>query len=78
MARAAYNHVAMMLPSLTIGRMGRKRTSDRHKTKMFSVRLPEQVMEQLRAIAEKNRRTITAELIISLEKHFRDEDAKQK
>lgn len=53
--------------------MGRKRTGDRHKTKMFSVRLPKQVMDTLRDIAEKNRRTITAELIIALEKHSRDE-----
>lgn len=76
MRYGAYNEIAMLLPPLTIGRMGRKRTGDRHATKMFSVRLPKPVMDKLRAIADKNRRTITAELIISLEKHFRDEDKK--
>lgn len=69
--------IAMIHAPVTISGMGRKRTSDRHKTKMFSVRLPKEVMEQLRGIAERNRRTITAELIMSLEKHFRDDKAEQ-
>jgi hypothetical protein len=50
--------------------MPAKRASDRHKRKTVSFRLPEQLMDQLRALARKNRRTLSGEAQIAFEQHL--------
>jgi hypothetical protein len=48
----------------------RKSSSDRHQQKTVSFRLPGPLVEQLRALAGRNRRTQSGELQIALEKHL--------
>lgn len=52
--------------------MPKQTPKDRHKTKSLGVRLDEAVIEQFRELAKKNRRTLTAELLLALERHLRD------
>ncbi len=45
-------------------------TEDRHKHKPLGLRLNVRVMNAMRQLAEKNRRTLTAEMEIALEKYL--------
>jgi predicted DNA-binding protein len=47
-----------------------KKTSDRHKQKTVSFRLPEPLMELFRTLAERNRRTLSGEVRVAIEKHL--------
>jgi hypothetical protein len=47
-----------------------KKTSDRHKQKTVSFRLPEHLMEVFRTLAEQNRRTLSGEVRIAIENHL--------
>lgn len=49
-----------------------KKNSDRHKQKTVSFRLPEALMAQFRLLAEQNRRTLSGEAQLALEKHLTD------
>lgn len=46
--------------------------NDRHKLRLMGLRLPDELQASLRALAAKNRRTLTAEIQIALEKHLAD------
>ena len=46
-----------------------KKLGGRQKTVSF--RLPEDLMEQMRALAKENRRTLSGEVQIAIEKHLR-------
>ncbi len=46
------------------------KSSDRHKQKTVSFRLPEDLMELFRALASRNRRTLSGEVRIAIEKHL--------
>lgn len=43
---------------------------DRHQQKTVSFRLPEPLTAQLRALAQRNRRTLSGEVQMALEKHL--------
>jgi predicted DNA-binding protein len=47
-----------------------KKSSDRHRQKTVSFRLPEALMERFRALARKNRRTLSGEAQVALESHL--------
>jgi hypothetical protein len=47
-----------------------KRSIDRHKQKTVSFRLPEELMESFRALADRNRRTLSGEVRIAIENHL--------
>jgi predicted DNA-binding protein len=47
----------------------RKKT-DRHRHKTVSFRLAEELMHQLRLLAEQNRRTLSGEVRLALENHL--------
>jgi len=47
-----------------------RKSTDRHKQRTVSFRLPEQVMEQLRLLAKKNRRTLSGEAQLAFEHHL--------
>jgi hypothetical protein len=47
-----------------------KNRTDRHTQKTVSFRLPESLMEQLRALADQNRRTLSGEVRVALESHL--------
>jgi hypothetical protein len=48
-----------------------KKKSDQQRQKTVSFRLPEELMEPLRVLAKKNRRTQSGELQIAIEAHLR-------
>ena len=50
--------------------MPTKKNSDRHKQKTVSFRLPEALMEYFRALARRNRRTLSGEVRIAIENHL--------
>jgi hypothetical protein len=47
-----------------------KKSSDRHKQKTVSFRLPENLMELFRVLASRNRRTLSGEVRIAIENHL--------
>jgi predicted DNA-binding protein len=47
-----------------------KRTTDRHKQKTVSFRLPEGLMDSFRKLADRNRRTLSGEVRIAIENHL--------
>jgi predicted transcriptional regulator len=49
------------------------RPGDRHMKKTYAMRLDEQLMEQVKLLAERNRRTSTMEVTIAIEKHLAEE-----
>jgi hypothetical protein len=52
------------------GTMGAKKPpTDRHKQPRLTLRLPQEAGAVLRRIARKNHRTMTAEVLLALEKH---------
>lgn len=52
--------------------MAKKLKKDRHLTRPIGVRLDEDLVERIRGIAKENRRTLTAEVAIALERHAKD------
>lgn len=44
--------------------------------RMISLRLPVSLHDRLHDVADRNRRTLTAELVIALEKHLTSEEQK--
>jgi hypothetical protein len=50
--------------------MPTKKNADRHKQKTVSFRLPEALMECFRALASRNRRTLSGEVRIAIENHL--------
>lgn len=55
--------------------MAKKPKKDQHKSG-FLVRLPESYRPPLERLKAKNKRPITSEVQLALDKHFKDEDAK--
>jgi hypothetical protein len=47
-----------------------KKASDRHQQKTVSFRLPEPLVEQLRVLAKRNRRTLSGEAQMAFENHL--------
>jgi hypothetical protein len=47
-----------------------KKTPDRHQQKTVSFRLPEALVEQLRVLAKRNRRTLSGEAQMAFENHL--------
>jgi hypothetical protein len=47
-----------------------KKNADRHKQKTVSFRLPEELMELFRTLAEQNRRTLSGEVRVAIENHL--------
>jgi hypothetical protein len=47
-----------------------KKNADRHQQKTVSFRLPENLMESFRALADRNRRTLSGEVRIAIENHL--------
>jgi hypothetical protein len=47
-----------------------KRSTDRHKQKTVSFRLPEALMDSFRSLADRNRRTLSGEVRIAIENHL--------
>ena len=47
-----------------------RKSPDRHKHRTVSFRLPDQVMERLRTLAQRNRRTLSGEAQIAFENHL--------
>lgn len=47
-----------------------KRSTDRHKQKTVSFRLPEELMDSFRSLADRNRRTLSGEVRIAIENHL--------
>lgn len=52
--------------------MSKKKQPDRHKSG-FMVRLPESHREPLARLKKKNRRSMTTEVQIALERHYKEE-----
>jgi hypothetical protein len=51
--------------------MGRpKKTSNEHQRKTVSFRLPDELMEQVRTLAKRNRRTLSGEVQVAIENHL--------
>jgi len=50
----------------------RKKNEDRLRPKTVSFRLPEALMDELRTLAKLNRRTLSGEVQIALEKHLQN------
>lgn len=46
--------------------------ADRHKFKVVGFRLPNRLMDAIRNLASENRRTLTAEIELALEKHLQE------
>ena len=49
---------------------GARKSPNRHKQKTVSFRLPDQVMELMRTLARRNRRTLSGEAQIAFESHL--------
>lgn len=47
-----------------------KKQADRHQQKTVSFRLPESLVEQLRVLAKRNRRTLSGEAQMAFENHL--------
>jgi TraY domain-containing protein len=47
-----------------------RKQPDRHRQKTVSFRLPEELMGQLRRLAERNRRTLSGEARVAFETHL--------
>ena len=47
-----------------------RKTTDRHQQKTVSFRLPDPLVDQLRALAKKNRRTLSGEAQVAFESHL--------
>lgn len=47
-----------------------KKKSNHHKQKTVSFRLPDDLMDDLRTLAKKNRRTLSGELQLAIERHL--------
>lgn len=58
--------------------MSKQTTKDRHKTKSLGVRLDKSLVDKFRELAKANRRTLTAEMALALERHLRDSAADEK
>ena len=56
--------------AVTIRGMAKKRKTDRHKRRTYSMRLEDRLMQQVKELAERNRRTATMEVTIALEEHL--------
>ena len=68
--------VATMAPNTN--KPGKGRPMGRRPSTSIQARVPPAIADQLAKLAERNRRTRNQELIIALEKHLKDEDAKKK
>src|SRR5437879_514088 len=55
-----------------------KKTSDRHRHKTVSFRLPDSLMELFRSLATRNRRTLSGEVRIAIENHLADKQGRRR
>jgi hypothetical protein len=46
------------------------KNADRHRQRTVSFRLPDEVMDELRILAKRNRRTLSGEAQLAFEKHL--------
>ncbi len=53
--------------------MSKKKPNDRHLAPRITLRLPSKESEILKQLAERNERTLTAEILRALRKHFTEE-----
>jgi hypothetical protein len=58
---------------LSMTRKKPSRPGDRHLKKTYAMRLEEQLMDQVKLLAERNRRTATMEVTIAIEKYLAEE-----
>ena len=72
-APSGYNMLVASVPGITMPCMAeprKRRNKPIRKGVPLSIHIPRKHREALDALAEENRRTITAELVLALERHF--------
>ena len=55
---------------MTIACMTKKKSSDRHATKMFPIRMHPVIRQQLEVLAERRLSTLTAEIVEAIRRHL--------